>query len=118
MTSKVAARRSGRTQKNKRDQKIKKLNPNESQKEQSPELPILQFTGQMTQNNEDSDKPNIVTENLQRNEEDEWDEWMRPCLEDNSDHTSVNTIVNNVVDALKVEQKHFIRAKVRVHFQL
>ena len=112
----MAARRSGRTLKIKQDKKIKNLTPNKNKKEQSLELPTIQFPGQMTQNNEDNDKLNITTDNLQRNEQDEWNEWMRPCLDDNRKNNSVNTIVNNVVEALKVEQKHFTRAKVRVHF--
>ena len=117
MTKKETAKRSQRILKKKQDKSIKKLNPNESKKEQSPELPKIEFSEQMTRNNKDDVKSNNMTDNLQRNEEDEWDEWMKPCSEDNSDHTSVNTIVNDVIQALKVEQKHFTRAKVRVHFQ-
>ena len=117
MTPKETAKRSQRTLKKKQDKSIKKLNPNENKKEPKPELPTLKFSRQMTGNNKDDDEPNNVTDNLQRNEEDEWDEWVKACSEDNSEYTSVSTIVNDVVQVLKVEQKHFTRAKVSVYFQ-
>ena len=114
MAPKIDGKRSGRILKSKRDIKTEKVNSNETKNEKSPKLKISQLPEQRNKSNQDDVKPDSGTDSLTRDREAEWKKWMAPSEEEDSDHSSNDVIVKQVVESLKDEEKHFTRAKVRV----